>query len=79
MLADLGPDKGRALELASGTGQHVAHFARTMPALTWQPSDIDPARRQSIDAYGQGIANLRRACEIDATGPGWGQSTGGRT
>lgn len=29
-----------ALELGSGTGQHVMRFAQKMPFVTWQPSDI---------------------------------------
>ena len=29
-----------ALELGSGTGQHVIHFAQKIPFITWQPSDI---------------------------------------
>ncbi|XP_069005069.1 methyltransferase-like 26 B [Embiotoca jacksoni] len=40
-----------ALELGSGTGQHVVRFAQKMPFVTWQPSDIKEESRESIKAY----------------------------
>ncbi|KAG7239985.1 hypothetical protein INR49_028095 [Caranx melampygus] len=40
-----------ALELGSGTGQHVIRFAQKMPFVTWQPSDIKEESRESIKAY----------------------------
>lgn len=73
VLQDCAPSHGRALELASGTGQHVVALARLLPGLSWQPSDIDPARRRSIDAYSldSGLGNIRRAVVIDAVTHGW--------
>jgi len=44
------PAHGRVLEIASGTGQHVVHFAAALPALSWQPTDADPAMLEVIRA-----------------------------
>uniref|UniRef100_A0A3P9N944 Zgc:103625 n=1 Tax=Poecilia reticulata TaxID=8081 RepID=A0A3P9N944_POERE len=40
-----------ALEIGSGTGQHVIRFAQKLPFVTWQPSDIKEECRDSIKAY----------------------------
>lgn len=45
------PPVGLALELASGTGQHAWYFAKHMPRLTWQPSDLDEQNFASILAW----------------------------
>jgi hypothetical protein len=59
---------GDALEIGSGTGQHVVAFARALPALTWWPTDPHPAHRRSIDAWraDSGLANIRPAVSLDA-------------
>ena len=67
------PAAGLVLEVASGTGEHAVHFARTYPHLAWQPSDPDPEALESIAAWraGEGLANLREPVLLDAAGPGW--------
>lgn len=39
------------LEIGSGTGQHLVHFAAHFPLATFQPTDIDPEYLKSIQAY----------------------------
>ncbi|VAV87576.1 SAM-dependent methyltransferases, partial [hydrothermal vent metagenome] len=64
---------GKALEIASGTGQHVVAFAAALPGLAWQPTEIDAARRHSINAWAKqaDLPNLHPAIALDATTPGW--------
>ena len=65
------PAHGVALEIASGTGQHVAHFAAALPAWQWQPSDGDARTLASIDAWCAGLANVRPAIALDVLRPQW--------
>ncbi len=63
------PDTGTVLEVASGSGQHVTYFAKHIPHLNWQPSDPEPAARDSIDAWrttNSVEANVAPAIDIDA-------------
>jgi SAM-dependent methyltransferase len=67
------PEKGLVLEIASGTGEHVVHYAAARPGLTFQPSDPDANARASIDDWVRtlGLNNVRPALEIDVTGATW--------
>ena len=71
LLDRIAPRSGHALELASGTGQHVLAFAQRLPGLHWQPSEVDEERRASIRAYTGHIANVAPPIHLDATAPGW--------
>lgn len=72
-LADIAPMRGRALEIASGTGEHVIRFAAVLPGLHWQPTDPDPARRASIAAWSAigAYPNIAAPIALDACTPGW--------
>ncbi|MCA2010858.1 class I SAM-dependent methyltransferase [Cereibacter sphaeroides] len=73
VLAQVLPQTGRALELASGTGQHIAAFAERFPGIDWQPTDGNPDNLPSIRAWTAGIANVAAPMVLDACAPGWGQ------
>jgi SAM-dependent methyltransferase len=68
------PRSGTALEIGSGTGEHVVRFAKALPGLVWQPSDPDPASRASIAAWiaVEGLANIRAPVAIDTRQTIWG-------
>lgn len=70
-LADILPATGSVLEIASGTGEHVAYFAERFPALDWQPSDPEPAALASIASWTAGLGNVATPIAIDATEAGW--------
>ncbi len=74
----LAPAEGRALEIASGTGEHMAHIAPLTPGLHWHPTDIDSARLTCIAARRAELAlpNIAPAKHLDATKPGWAKVEG---
>ena len=73
VLCQLLPASGNALEIASGTGQHVAWFAAGLPRWTWQPTDAQPAALPSIAAWAQqqGLGNVRPPVLLDVMSPAW--------
>lgn len=73
VLRDVLPARGLVLEVASGTGEHVVHFAAALPELTWQPSDPDGSARASTAGWVEaaGLANVREPVPLDAAASGW--------
>jgi Protein of unknown function (DUF938) len=61
------PASGLVLEIASGTGQHVVHFASALPKLAWQPSEVDAEVREVITARvaAHGLDNVRAPLAVD--------------
>lgn len=64
---------GDVLEAGSGTGQHVVHFARRLPGITWWPSDRNEAHLKSIAAWraDAGLPNLRPPLTVDLAETDW--------
>jgi hypothetical protein len=73
VLRQVLPAQGSALEIAAGTGQHVAWFAAALPGWTWQPTDFDESSFASIQAYvaQAGLANVRAPLRLDVTASQW--------
>ncbi|GLI92387.1 DUF938 domain-containing protein [Methylocystis echinoides] len=67
------PKQGLVLEVASGSGEHIVHFAAGLPDLTFAPSDPSPNARDSIAAWTacSGVGNVRPPLALDAAGPSW--------
>jgi SAM-dependent methyltransferase len=67
------PERGLVLEIGSGTGQHVAHFAKALPRLEWQPSDPDPEYRRSIARWigHEQLGNVRAPMALDVRAESW--------
>ena len=67
VLARVLPPAGVVLEVASGTGQHAEHFARTLAGLDWQPSEPDAELLALLTARvaAIGLPNLRAPLAFD--------------
>lgn len=60
------------LEIGSGTGEHAVYFARELPHLTWQASDVVEnlsGIREWVDDAG--LANLPPPVELDVAQSRW--------
>ena len=73
VLRDVLPTTGIILEVASGSGEHVIHFARNLPHLVFQPSDPEPDALLSVAAWvkAANVANVRAPIVLDASQSFW--------
>jgi SAM-dependent methyltransferase len=73
VLARVLPPRGLVLEIGSGTGQHIAHFAKALPLVTFQPSETDVERHASIEAWvsSGSLSNVKPPLAIDVTKRPW--------
>jgi SAM-dependent methyltransferase len=67
------PPQGLVLEVASGSGEHVSYFAKGLPTLLWQPTDLDPRALESIAAHrtAADAPNLLSPRRLDAMSERW--------
>jgi len=71
VLRTLLPAQGQALEIASGTGQHVAWFAAALPHWRWQASEAQAAALPGLAAGTAGLPNVQPPCLLDVRDADW--------
>ena len=67
------PATGSALEIASGTGQHITWFAQHLPDWQWQPTDTFDDALQSIAAHTAqaGLSNVQSPLKLNVLQRPW--------
>ena len=72
----IAPKSGKALEIASGTGQHIVNLALSLLYLSWSPSEVEEERLESISAWieGENLQNIKPPLYLDATETGWAKN-----
>jgi Protein of unknown function (DUF938) len=73
ILQGILPAQGIVLEIASGSGEHIVHFAERFPHLHWQPSDPEPAALASIASWSTevNLPNIAPPAMLDAHKSDW--------
>ena len=61
------PPTGQVLEVGSGSGEHLVHFAPAFPALRFVPSDPSTEARASVAAWAahERLDNVERPIVVD--------------
>lgn len=65
------PATATVLEIASGTGQHAAHFAAAQPSWQWQPTDVDAASLPAIARRCAQLPNVRPPLHLNVLAAPW--------
>lgn len=68
-LSPLDLKEGHVLEIGSGTGEHIAHFASVLPKLIFQPTDNTSDLFPSVQAHASMNKNVRDPFLMDACQP----------
>ena len=76
LIKRFAPPTGEALEIASGTGQHIVQLALSLPNLSWLPSEVEENRLKSITAWikNENLLNIKPPLYLDATETGWSKT-----
>lgn len=73
------PERGRVLEIASGTGEHAVYLSAALPGLEWLPTERDANGVAVLNARrsAEGPANLLAPVRLDAAQPdAWPDAAG---
>jgi cyclopropane fatty-acyl-phospholipid synthase-like methyltransferase len=63
----------KVLEIASGTGQHIAYFGEAFPLVHWQPTDATAADFHSITSHchAASLINVALPVELNVLSTPW--------
>ncbi|NVK19251.1 MAG: DUF938 domain-containing protein [Methylocystaceae bacterium] len=73
VLENIFPPEGHCLEIASGSGEHIVHFAEKHKGITFYPSDLEADCLNSIQAWTHhtGLTNIQPPRQLDTTQEEW--------
>jgi len=73
VLRSVLPSSGTALEIASGTGQHITWFAQHFPDWSWQPTDLHRGALYSVEAYADQakLTNVHAPVQLNVMAERW--------